>query len=57
VEMGRKHGRWVHLVHPAHTTMDCADCGARTKLRAPGLTCRGSGRRLADGRPRRSRRG
>ncbi|MFE1557918.1 RNA-guided endonuclease InsQ/TnpB family protein, partial [Streptomyces sp. NPDC058734] len=31
VEMGRKHGRAVHLVHPAHTTMDCAQCGARTK--------------------------
>ncbi|WP_432177279.1 RNA-guided endonuclease InsQ/TnpB family protein [Streptomyces sp. NBC_00063] len=35
VEMGRKHGRWVHLVHPAHTTMDCADCGARTKHALP----------------------
>ncbi len=31
IEMGRKHGRTVHLVHPAHTTMDCAQCGARTK--------------------------
>ncbi|WP_260609479.1 transposase [Streptomyces sp. WAC 01325] len=31
VEMARKHGRAVHLVHPAHTTMDCATCGARTK--------------------------
>jgi putative transposase len=30
IEMGRKHGRAVHLVHPAHTTMDCAQCGART---------------------------
>ncbi|WP_326797234.1 transposase [Streptomyces sp. NBC_01808] len=35
VEMGRKHGRGVHLVHPAHTTMDCADCGARTKHALP----------------------
>ncbi|WP_442816886.1 RNA-guided endonuclease InsQ/TnpB family protein [Streptomyces sp. NBC_01445] len=35
VEMGRKHGRCVHLVHPAHTTMDCADCGARTKHALP----------------------
>lgn len=35
VEMGRKHGRVVHLVHPAHTTMDCADCGARTKHALP----------------------
>jgi putative transposase len=24
VEMGRKHGRDVRVVHPAHTTMDCA---------------------------------
>ncbi|MGI5137650.1 RNA-guided endonuclease InsQ/TnpB family protein [Streptomyces sp. CA-106110] len=31
IEMGRKHGRDVRLVHPAHTTMECADCGARTK--------------------------
>ncbi|CAM3679906.1 Cas12f1-like TNB domain-containing protein [Nocardiopsis rhodophaea] len=31
VEMGRKHGRDVRLVHPAHTTMDCAWCGARAK--------------------------
>jgi hypothetical protein len=31
VEMGRKHAREVRLVHPAHTTMDCATCGARTK--------------------------
>ncbi|MFF9480144.1 RNA-guided endonuclease InsQ/TnpB family protein [Streptomyces sp. NPDC014733] len=35
VEMGRKHGRIVHLVHPAHTTADCADCGARTKHALP----------------------
>ncbi|MFI6766997.1 RNA-guided endonuclease InsQ/TnpB family protein [Streptomyces sp. NPDC050355] len=35
VEMGRKHGRTVHLVHPAHTTMDCAQCGARTKHALP----------------------
>ncbi|RXS79045.1 transposase [Streptomyces sp. TM32] len=35
IEMGRKHGRRVHLVHPAHTTMDCADCGARAKHAMP----------------------
>jgi putative transposase len=34
-EMGRKHGRDVRLVHPAHTTMDCAKCGARTKHALP----------------------
>ncbi|NGN67666.1 transposase [Streptomyces sp. A7024] len=34
-EMGRKHGREVRIVHPAHTTMDCADCGARTKHALP----------------------
>ncbi|MDQ0597312.1 putative transposase [Streptomyces canus] len=31
IEMGRKHARRVHLVHPAYTTMDCAQCGARAK--------------------------
>ncbi|MFD5889352.1 RNA-guided endonuclease InsQ/TnpB family protein [Streptomyces sp. NPDC060334] len=35
IEMGRKHGRELHLVHPAHTTMDCAHCGARAKHRLP----------------------
>jgi putative transposase len=35
VEMGRKHAREVRLVHPAHTTMDCAQCGARTKHALP----------------------
>jgi putative transposase len=35
VEMGRKHGRDIRLVHPAHTTMDCASCGARTKHAPP----------------------
>ncbi|WP_407837338.1 RNA-guided endonuclease InsQ/TnpB family protein [Streptomyces sp. DSM 116496] len=35
IEMGRKHNRTVHLVHPAHTTMDCAQCGARTKHALP----------------------
>ncbi|MGW5547771.1 RNA-guided endonuclease InsQ/TnpB family protein, partial [Streptomyces sp. NPDC003998] len=35
VEMGRKHGREVRLVQPAHTTMDCATCGARTKHALP----------------------
>src|SRR6266550_2522056 len=34
-EMGRKHVRIVHLVHPAHTTMDCAKCGARAKHALP----------------------
>ncbi|MGW5674227.1 RNA-guided endonuclease InsQ/TnpB family protein [Streptomyces sp. NPDC003860] len=35
IDMGRKHGRIVHLVHPAHTTMDCAHCGARAKHALP----------------------
>ncbi|MFC4464369.1 RNA-guided endonuclease InsQ/TnpB family protein [Streptomyces xiangluensis] len=35
IEMGRKHGRAVLLVHPAHTTMDCAHCGARAKHALP----------------------
>ncbi|MFJ7964718.1 RNA-guided endonuclease InsQ/TnpB family protein [Streptomyces sp. NPDC096324] len=35
LEMGRKHGRDVRLVHPAHTTTDCAQCGARTKHALP----------------------
>ena len=35
VEMGRKHGREIVLVNPAHTTMDCANCGARAKHRLP----------------------
>ncbi|QHY95957.1 putative transposase [Streptomyces sp. S4.7] len=35
IEMARKHGRTVHLVHPAHTTMDRARCGARTKHALP----------------------
>ncbi|MGO4459351.1 RNA-guided endonuclease InsQ/TnpB family protein, partial [Streptomyces sp. M-16] len=35
VEMARKHGKTVHLVHPAHTTMDCAQCGARAKHALP----------------------
>ncbi|MGI5255443.1 RNA-guided endonuclease InsQ/TnpB family protein [Actinacidiphila glaucinigra] len=35
IEMGRKHGRDVRLVHPAHTTMDCSSCGARTKHALP----------------------
>ncbi|MCY0934672.1 RNA-guided endonuclease InsQ/TnpB family protein [Streptomyces sp. H34-S4] len=35
VEMACKHGRTVHLVHPAHTTMDCAQCGARAKHALP----------------------
>jgi putative transposase len=35
IEMARKHGRELHLIHPAHTTMDCAQCGARTKHALP----------------------
>ncbi|MFE7270842.1 RNA-guided endonuclease InsQ/TnpB family protein [Streptomyces sp. NPDC057623] len=35
IEMGHKHGRDVYLVHPAHTTMDCGRCGARTKHALP----------------------
>ncbi|MGF1432022.1 RNA-guided endonuclease InsQ/TnpB family protein [Kitasatospora sp. LaBMicrA B282] len=35
IDMGRKHGRTVYLVHPAHTTMECAHCGARAKHALP----------------------
>ncbi|WP_420834137.1 RNA-guided endonuclease InsQ/TnpB family protein [Streptomyces yunnanensis] len=35
IEMARKHGRTVRLVNPAHTTMDCAQCGARAKHALP----------------------
>ncbi|MGX4687824.1 RNA-guided endonuclease InsQ/TnpB family protein [Streptomyces sp. JNUCC 63] len=35
IEMGHKHARDVRLVHPAHTTMDCGSCGARTKHALP----------------------
>jgi putative transposase len=35
LETARKHGRNVHLVHPAFTTMDCGRCGARTKHALP----------------------
>ncbi|WUS99040.1 transposase [Streptomyces sp. NBC_00708] len=35
IEQAHKHGRTVHLIHPAHTTMDCAQCGARTKHALP----------------------
>ena len=35
IHMARKHGRELHLVHPAHTTMDCAQCGVRTKHALP----------------------
>ncbi|GGR03739.1 hypothetical protein GCM10010280_59760 [Streptomyces pilosus] len=35
IEQARKHGRAVHLVDPAHTTMDCAHCGVRAKHRLP----------------------
>jgi putative transposase len=33
LEMAAQHGRIVHLVDPAHTTMDCSACGARAKSR------------------------
>lgn len=33
LEMAAKHGRTVHLVNPAYTTMDCSACGARAKSR------------------------
>ncbi|MGX1670416.1 RNA-guided endonuclease InsQ/TnpB family protein [Streptomyces sp. NPDC055400] len=35
VEMACKYGRVVHLVHPAYTTMDCGQCGARAKHALP----------------------
>ncbi|MFF3871860.1 RNA-guided endonuclease InsQ/TnpB family protein [Streptomyces sp. NPDC001978] len=35
IEMARKHGRTVQLVHPAHTTMDCAHCMTRAKHALP----------------------
>ncbi|MFE1557323.1 RNA-guided endonuclease InsQ/TnpB family protein [Streptomyces sp. NPDC058734] len=35
INMARKHGRDLRLVHPAHTTMDCGNCGARTKHALP----------------------
>ncbi|MFF9016467.1 RNA-guided endonuclease InsQ/TnpB family protein [Streptomyces sp. NPDC014870] len=35
INMARKHGRDLRLVHPAHTTMDCGLCGARTKHALP----------------------
>ncbi|MEU9852497.1 transposase [Streptomyces sp. NPDC047974] len=35
VEMARKHGRTIHLIHPAHTTRECAQCGARAKHALP----------------------
>ena len=35
IEMARKHSRDIRLVHPAHTTIDCASCGARTKHALP----------------------
>ena len=33
LEMAAKHGRVVHLVDPAYTTMDCSACGTRAKSR------------------------
>ncbi|WP_198667204.1 RNA-guided endonuclease InsQ/TnpB family protein [Glycomyces dulcitolivorans] len=35
IAMARKHGRDLQLVNPAHTTTDCAQCGARTKTALP----------------------
>ncbi|MCC3774983.1 transposase [Streptomyces sp. UNOB3_S3] len=35
IETGRKYGRIIRLVHPAHTTMDCAHCDARAKHALP----------------------
>ncbi|MFJ9631953.1 RNA-guided endonuclease InsQ/TnpB family protein [Streptomyces sp. NPDC101175] len=35
LEMGRKHGRDVRLVHPGYSTMDCGRCGARAKHALP----------------------
>lgn len=35
IEMARKHGRDLRLVHPAYTTTDCARCDARTKHALP----------------------
>ncbi|MFI7016203.1 RNA-guided endonuclease InsQ/TnpB family protein [Streptomyces sp. NPDC050164] len=35
IKMGRKHGRDIRLVHPAHTTMDCAHCMTRAKHALP----------------------
>ncbi|MEU8497956.1 RNA-guided endonuclease InsQ/TnpB family protein [Streptomyces lavendulae] len=35
IHMARKHGRVLHLVHPAHTSMDCGRCGARAKHAPP----------------------
>ena len=35
ITMAGKHGRAIHLVNPAHTTMDCGTCGARAKHRLP----------------------
>jgi putative transposase len=35
INMARKHGRILYLVHPAHTTTDCGRCGARAKHALP----------------------
>lgn len=35
IEMGRKHGRNIRLVHPAYTAMDCGRCCARAKHALP----------------------
>jgi putative transposase len=35
LEAAAKHGRVIHLVDPAYTTMDCSACEARAKSRLP----------------------
>lgn len=35
LKMARKHGRYLVLVDPRHTTMDCGKCAARTKHALP----------------------
>ena len=35
ISMARKRRRDLRLVHPAHTTMDCGQCGARAKHALP----------------------
>lgn len=35
INMARKHRRILHLINPAHTTMDCGRCAARTKHALP----------------------
>ncbi|MQM27657.1 RNA-guided endonuclease InsQ/TnpB family protein [Glycomyces albidus] len=35
IEMSRKHGRDLRLIHPSYTTTDCSQCGARAKHALP----------------------